>query len=53
MTQPNSGPGMGEEVPWSDHVIEYDDRYESIYGDYIRHLTPAPGSGVRWKVGWH
>ena len=31
MSQPNSGPEIADEAPWSDRVTEYDDRHETIY----------------------
>ena len=31
MTKPNPGPEIADEVPWSDHVTEYDDRHDTIY----------------------
>ena len=31
MSQPNSGSGIADEVPWTDHVTEYDERHETIY----------------------
>ena len=31
MTEPDPAPEITDEVPWSNHVTEYDDRNEAIY----------------------
>ena len=30
MTKPNPGPEIADEVPWFDHMTEYDNRYDTI-----------------------